>query len=137
MAPVLQLNLLFASPARALLFSEIIVQPDSQANVNICGFKHTLHDFVDASTSVTGIANAISTGHGTILFSLQSTAGTTVTFRLPCLYMPGFNGVLLTTGLLATDTMQCSFLQKCKSQGGDSIITPAGECYYSHCTGRQ
>ena len=45
-----------ASPARALLPSEIIVQPDSQANVNICGYRHYLHEYKE--TDITGIANA-------------------------------------------------------------------------------
>ena len=71
-----------ASPARVLLPSEIIVQPDSQANVNMCGFHHFLHEFKEGSTDITGIANAKSSGQGVIMFSVKTTTNTTVTFRL-------------------------------------------------------
>ena len=79
-----------ASPATVLLPSEIIVQPDSQANVNICGFHHFLHEFKEGSTDITGIANAKSSGQGVIMFFVKTTANTTVTaFRLKCLYTHG------------------------------------------------
>ena len=50
----------------------IIVQPDSQANVNICGFRHYLHDFKEGTTDITGIANAKSSGQGVIIRSVRS-----------------------------------------------------------------
>ena len=53
------------------------MQPDSQANVNICGFRHNLHDFKEGTTDITGIANAKSSGQGVIMFSVKTTAGTT------------------------------------------------------------
>ena len=40
--------------------------------------------------------------------------------------MEGFNGLLISTGQLATDEMQCAFVQKCPAKGGDSLITPEG-----------
>ena len=58
------------------------------------------------------------------MFSVKTTASTTVTFRLKCLFMEGFNGLFLSTGQLAIDEMQCSFLQKCPAKEGDSLITP-------------
>ena len=79
--------------------NQIIVNPDSMANVNICGDKSLFTNLRPTTTPLTGIANTTATEEGEITFVVQTTAGTSVSVKIQALYLDSYpaGSILLST----------------------------------------
>jgi hypothetical protein len=79
--------------------NEIVINPDSMSNVNICGDRTLFINLKKSVTPLIGIANAQATEQGEISLQLQTTAGTMVTCLINALYVESYpkKSILLST----------------------------------------
>lgn len=79
--------------------NEIVINPDSMSNVNVCGDRSLFTNLKKSVTPLIGIANAQATEEGEISLQFKTTAGTLVTCKIHALYVESYPkmSVLLST----------------------------------------
>ena len=116
--------MLCAKPTRPLLPGEVVINPDSMANINICGDFDRFKTFTaNENLKLIGIANTTAKGQGLVQFALTDTKGKSIQFEMNAYYLPSYGpGLLVSTNMLTTKG-HCTFAQ---SEIGGKLVTPSG-----------
>ena len=112
-----------ATPNVPLELDQIVINPDSMANIHIIGGdKSRFSSYKEIKTPIAGVADAFAVGIGTIAFTIvdkKSQASTT--FEILVHHLPSYKGLLYSTNIFTQEGGK--FIQ---SKTGDTLIMPDG-----------